>query len=75
MLDSVFNDSERSDEEKLGALFDFLSKRPASAGNLVLVTHALNISALTGASVASGEMLVVQLDGPRKLRVLQRTTP
>lgn len=75
MLDSVFNDRERSDEEKLAALFDFLAKRPASAGNLVLVTHALNISALTGESVASGEMLVVRQDGPRKLKVLQRATP
>ena len=75
MLDSVFNDRERSDEEKLAALFDYLPKRPASGGNLVLVTHALNISALTGESVASGEMLVVRLDGPRKLRVLYRAMP
>lgn len=75
MLDSVFNDRERSDEEKLAALFDFLARRPASAGNLVLVTHALNISALTGKSVAPGEMLVVRLDPPRTLKVLQSAAP
>ena len=75
MLDSVFNDRERSDEEKLTELYNFLAHRPAAPGNLVLVTHALNISALTGASVASGEMLLVRLDGPRKLTVLGRASP
>lgn len=75
MLDSVFNDRERSDEEKLTELYNFLAQRPVSRGNLVLVTHALNISALTGASVASGEMLVVRLDGPRKMTVMHRASP
>jgi phosphohistidine phosphatase SixA len=75
MLDSVFNDRERSDEEKMNALREFLARRPASAGTLVLVTHALNISALTGESVASGEMLVVKFDRQRKLQVLQRASP
>lgn len=75
MLDSMFNDRERSDEEKLRALYAFLARRPATSGNLVLVTHAQNISALTGESVASGEMVVVRLDGPRKLTVLDRASP
>ena len=75
MLDSVFNDRERSDEEKLIELYNFLSKRPPSPGNLVLVTHALNISALTGESVASGEMLLVRLHGPRNMTVLRRLSP
>ncbi|MBZ2209514.1 histidine phosphatase family protein [Massilia soli] len=75
MLDSVFNDSERSGEDKHTELYKFLAQRPAAAGNLVLVTHALNISALTGVSVASGEMPIVRLDGPRTLTVLGRATP
>lgn len=75
MLDSMFNDPERSDEEKLRELYAYLARRPASAGNLVLVTHAQNISALTGESVASGEILVVRLDGPRKLKLLHRAAP
>ena len=75
MLDSMFNDRERSDEEKLRELHAFLARRPATAGNLVLVTHAQNISALTGASAASGEMVVVRLDGPRRLTVLDRASP
>lgn len=75
MLDSMFNDRERSSEDKLRELYAFLARRPAAAGNLVLVTHAQNISALTGESAASGEMLVVRLDGPRKLKLLQRATP
>jgi phosphohistidine phosphatase SixA len=75
MLDSMFNDRERGDEEKLRELYAYLARRPATAGNLVLVTHAQNISALTGESVASGEMLVVRLEGPRKLTVMGRATP
>nr|WP_267869665.1 histidine phosphatase family protein [Massilia agrisoli] len=75
MLDSMFNDRERRDEDKLGALYAYLARRPAAAGNLVLVTHAQNIGALTGESVASGEMLVVRLDGPRRLAVLERAAP
>ncbi|NML59879.1 histidine phosphatase family protein [Massilia sp. RP-1-19] len=75
MLDSMFNDRERSDEEKLRELYAYLARRPASVGNLVLVTHAQNISALTRESVASGEMVVVRLDGRRKLQVLDRASP
>lgn len=75
MLDSMFNDREQSSENKLRELYVFLARRPAGAGNLVLVTHAQNISALTGESVASGEMLLVRLDGPRKLKLLQRARP
>lgn len=75
MLDSMFNDRERRDDDKLREQYAYLSRRPASAGNLVLVTHAQNISALTGESVASGEMLVVRLEGPRKLTLLGRAAP
>jgi broad specificity phosphatase PhoE len=75
MLDSMFNDRERSDEDKVRALFAYLARRPAAKGNLVLVTHAQNISTLTGESVASGEMLVTVVDGPRSLKVLGRGSP
>lgn len=75
MLNSMFNDRERRGEDKLRELYAYLARRPASAGNLVLVTHAQNISALTGESVGSGDMLVMRLDGPRKLTLLQRAPP
>lgn len=75
MLDSMFNDRERSDEEKVRELFAWLARRPATTGNLVLVTHAQNISTLTGESVGSGEMVVTVVDGPRRLKVLQRAAP
>lgn len=75
MLDSMFNDPERRDEDKLRELYGYLARRPASTGNLLLVTHAQNISALTGEPAAPGEMLVVRLDGPRTLRLLHRATP
>jgi broad specificity phosphatase PhoE len=75
MLDSMFNDRERSDEEKVRELFAWLARRPAATGNLVLVTHAQNISTLTGESAGSGEMVVTVVDGPRRLKVLQRAAP
>lgn len=34
-------------------------------GKLLLVTHQVNISALTGQSTRSGEMLVIRLTGPK----------
>lgn len=76
MLDSMFNDRERSDDEKVRELFTYLARRPPTTGNLVLVTHAQNISTLTGESVSPGEMLVAVVDdGPRQLKVLGRAAP
>jgi phosphohistidine phosphatase SixA len=71
MLDSMFNDRERSAEEKIREVFASLA-RGTGAGNLILVTHARNIEALTGVSPSSGEMVVVTLDGPRKFRLIGR---
>ena len=45
------------------------------SGNVVLVTHAVNIAALTGVSPASGEMIVTRLAGPRMLVVIGRGAP
>ncbi len=39
---------------------------------VALVTHMVNISALTGEGVAMGEALVVRADAPRGVRVLAR---
>lgn len=57
MLDSIFNDKETAAEEKVRQVFAAMERRPAK-GNLVLVTHNQNILALTGLSVAAGEMVV-----------------
>lgn len=75
MLDSMFHDTRRSDADKLRELDAHLARRPANGANLVLVTHAQNISILTGESAVSGEMLVVRRTGPGQLQVLQRARP
>ena len=49
--------------------------RAGCRANVVLITHAVNIDALAGVSLASGEMAVATLDGPRKLKVLARAMP
>jgi hypothetical protein len=51
-----------------------VAQRSAS-GNLVLVTHNQNILALTGLSVASGEMVVVAADADGKFRIIGRIDP
>lgn len=55
----------------LDALKDF--KGP---GNIALVTHQVNITALTGGFVSMGEMLLTRHDptNPQRLRVLARQT-
>lgn len=42
--------------------------------NLVLVTHQVNISALTGVYPAMGEMVVLKLDGSREPKLVGRLT-
>jgi len=46
--------------------------RRAPAGNVVMVTHNVNIAALTRASVAPGEIVVVRGEGCCGLRTLGR---
>jgi broad specificity phosphatase PhoE len=57
MLDSMFNDDEPARRRKLRAARAHLAAYKES-GNLVLVTHDVNIRALVGASVNQGEMVV-----------------
>lgn len=69
-LDSMFNDDETSAAAKLRTLRARLAARRESTA-LVLVTHDVNIRALTGQSLAPGEMVLTQLrEG--KLEVLGR---
>jgi broad specificity phosphatase PhoE len=46
------------------------AKKPA--GNIVMVTHNVNIAALTKLSVGTGEIVVVKPDGCCALRVIGR---
>jgi phosphohistidine phosphatase SixA len=71
MLDSMFNDPNRTGGEKVREVFASAARHTGS-GNLIFVTHAQNIQALTGVSPSSGELILVTLDGPGKFKVLGR---
>ena len=66
MLNSFFQDRQ-SEQAQTMALSESLKKWLHSSGEVrVLVTHQVNISALTGQFASSGEMLIVTMenDGP-----------
>jgi phosphohistidine phosphatase SixA len=74
MLDSMFNDPNRAGGEKVRDVFAYAARQSSRTGNgnLILVTHAQNIHALTGVSPSSGEMIVVTLDEPAKFKLIGR---
>jgi broad specificity phosphatase PhoE len=59
-LDSMFNDDAAAANAKLRSLRTLLAARQ-STSPLVLVTHDVNIRALTGTSLAQGEMVLTIL--------------
>jgi phosphohistidine phosphatase SixA len=72
-LDSFFNDRSR-ETEQTDAVRQRASERPA-AGNLILVTHQVNISALTGIFPAAGEMVILTPQEDGTFRVAGRLQP
>ena len=73
MLDSMFNDRVKPDEEKRLELHAYMDKWKAP-GNLVLVTHAQNIQRMTGVSPGSGEIIVTRYEAGR-FQVTGRIAP
>jgi phosphohistidine phosphatase SixA len=67
MVDSMFDDDDAARQKKVRALRTYLSAHKAP-GNLVLVTHDINIRVLVGESLSQGEMVVAlaQPDGTLK---------
>lgn len=59
-------------EPNLAALRTFLDAQPRDGGLLVLVTHQVTVTALSGAFVASGEGVVLGLEPGGGTRVLGR---
>ena len=59
-------------ESNLAALRAFLAKQPADGKLIVLVTHFVTISAITGKGVSSGEGVVLKLDGDGGFSVSDR---
>jgi len=68
MIDSMFQDDDASRQRKLAELRRYLAafKGP---GNLVLVTHDVNIRALVGQYVNQGDMVVAVANADGSLRV------
>ena len=68
LLNSFYQRTERR-KPQTEALNEWLAS-PELLGPLVLVTHQVNISALTGVYVASGELVVIRIAENRKIEVL-----
>jgi len=71
MLDSMFDDPASARRQKADAVLAFAGGY-TGPGNLVLVTHAQNIQALTGISPAPGELIVVALATSEEFTVIGR---
>ncbi len=72
-LDSIFED--RSREATQTEAVRALAGRYPAGGNLILVTHGFNISALTGILPTPGEMVVLTPDGLGGFRIAGRLRP
>lgn len=59
-------------EPNMNALRAFLNRQPVDGNLIILVTHYVNIAALTGIGVSSGEGILLKLNGNGKLAVVQR---
>jgi phosphohistidine phosphatase SixA len=69
MLDSMFTDDAAASARKLAQVRAWLLAWDGG-GNVVMVTHDVNIGALAGRSVRQGEMVVARVDEGGALRVL-----
>jgi phosphohistidine phosphatase SixA len=72
-LDSFFSDRRRESEQTKAVRA--LVGDPPARGNLILVTHQVNISGLTGISLASGEMIILTPTGSGSFQVRGRLAP
>ncbi|HEV8640372.1 MAG TPA: histidine phosphatase family protein [Methylomirabilota bacterium] len=72
-IDSFFEDRSR-ELAQTRAVRALAGERPAG-GNLVLVTHQINIGALTGVYPVSGEIVVLTPQGGGEFRVAGRLPP
>jgi len=72
-LNSFFNDRSHGPEQTRAVRA--LIARPPVGGNLVLVTHQVNIAALTGLYPVPGEVIVLTPQGDGTFRVAGRLRP
>jgi phosphohistidine phosphatase SixA len=71
-LNSFFADQSSKDEQTNAAVK--LIQSFVGSGNQVMVTHQVNITALTGLSPREGEIIIVDADITGKIKVLGRLT-
>ncbi|MDR9405413.1 MAG: histidine phosphatase family protein [Halothece sp. Uz-M2-17] len=68
-LNSFFRD--RSTEpEQTAQVREFMREQEESSGITVMVTHFVNISALSGSGVSSGQMVVMEVNPENQLQVV-----
>lgn len=72
-LDSFFDD--RSREPQQTRAVRALIAEPFTGGNLILVTHQVNITVLTGIAPATGEMIVLSPESGGSFKILGRLGP
>ena len=72
-LDSFFSDRTR-EPEQTRAVRARAGERLVS-GNLILVTHQVNISALTGVAPGQGEIVILTAEGNGRFRIAGRLAP
>lgn len=72
-LDSFFDDRSR-EPDRTRRVRRLVGEHRAS-GNLILVTHQVNITALTGISPAQGEMIILTPSGQGGFRIAGRLGP
>ncbi len=71
MLDSMFVDEAGARDRKLAEVRAYL-KSAKRAGNIVMVTHDVNIQALVGGHMSPGEMAVAAVEPNGALRMVGR---
>lgn len=74
MIDSMFTDDDAARQRKLDETRAFL-KAYRGPGNLILVTHDVNIRALVGAAVGQGGMVLATIRPDGSLAMVGMLTP
>jgi broad specificity phosphatase PhoE len=69
MVDSIWQESDAVRERRVAAVRRYAAAY-SEPGNLVLVTHDVNVRALTGESLAQGEMVVAKAKQDGGLEVI-----
>jgi phosphohistidine phosphatase SixA len=72
-LDNLIHD--RSREAERAAAIRALASAPPAAGNIILVTHGINIAAAIGIRPAQGEMIVITPHASETFAVRGRISP